>query len=443
MKIIFTFLILTLNLLLFGQTSKVTPEWSKNATIYEVNVRQFTPEGTFKAFQAHLPRLKKMGVDILWLMPINPIGVKNRKGSLGSYYAISNYKAVNPEFGSMSDFKTLVSEAQKLGMHVIIDWVANHTSPDNIWVDQCHQNWYTLDSAGYLQPTIGTDWWDVADLNYNNPEMRKEMIESMKFWLKEANIDGFRCDVADWVPVDFWNQARMELDKVKPVFMLAEAENPEHHKAAFDMSYGWEFHHYMNKIAKREKNAASIYEYLDGQKKFPKEAYRMNFTSNHDENSWNGTEMERMGESRFCFAVLAATMQGMPLVYNGQETSLDKRLRFFDKDTISWKKMDLEDFYTKLLNLNKNNKALWNGTYGGELQMLTDKSNPDVFAFVREKDGQKVLCIFNLSKSIQEYKYSNKLFSGKYTNLFTSKKASFKETGKVKLEPWAYRVFYI
>lgn len=442
MRNIFSAFAFFLALNLSAQVKINTPEWSKNSTIYEVNVRQFTPEGTFKAFQAHLPRLQKMGVDILWLMPINPIGEKNRKGSLGSYYAVKDYKAVNPEFGSMEDFKTLVKEAQKLGMHVIIDWVANHTSPDNVWVDQCHQNWYTLDSAGHLQPTIGTDWWDVADLNYNNPEMRVEMIESMKFWLKEANIDGFRCDVADWVPVDFWNSARAELDKIKPVFMLAEAENPQHHIAAFDMSYGWEFHHVMNKIAKGEKNVSTIHEYFKNQAKFPKEAYRMQFTSNHDENSWNGTEMERMGDARFAFAVLAATVNGMPLVYNGQEASLSKRLRFFDKDTISWKKLDLEGFYTKLLNLNKNNQALWNGTYGGELKIISDEKDPNVFAFVREKNGQKVLCVFNLSKTKQTFAYNSDLTTGTYTDLFSGKKVSLKMKGTMKLEPWAYKVYY-
>lgn len=442
MKNILTVFALLLALNLSAQVKIKTPDWSKNATIYEVNVRQFTPEGTFKAFQAHLPRLQKMGVDILWLMPINPIGEKNRKGSLGSYYAVKDYKAVNPEFGNMEDFKTLVKEAQKLGMHVIIDWVANHTSPDNVWVDQCHQNWYTLDSAGHLQPTIGTDWWDVADLNYNNPEMRVEMIESMKFWLKEANIDGFRCDVADWVPVDFWNTARAELDKIKPVFMLAEAENPQHHMAAFDMSYGWEFHHVMNKIAKGEKNVSTIHEYFKNQAKFPKEAYRMQFTSNHDENSWNGTEMERMGDARFAFAVLAATVNGMPLVYNGQEASLSKRLRFFDKDTISWKKLDLEAFYTKLLTLNKTNQALWNGTYGGELKIISDEKDPNIFAFVREKNGQKVLCVFNLSKTKQTFAYNSDFTTGKYTDLFTGKKVALKMKGIMKLDPWGYKVYH-
>ncbi|NCA21429.1 MAG: hypothetical protein EBS86_09880 [Crocinitomicaceae bacterium] len=273
--------LLTLIAVLFTSVASVNaqytaPEWSKNATIYEVNVRQFTPEGTFQAFEKHIPRLKKMGVDILWFMPINPIGVKNRKGSLGSYYAVKDYKAVNPEFGNLDDFRHLVQTAHANGMKVIIDWVANHTSPDNVWVDQGHKDWYTLDSTGNLQPTIGTDWWDVADLNYDNKEMRKEMISSMNYWLTAADIDGFRCDVASWVPTDFWVDARKQLDATKKVFMLAEAEEIEMHKA-FDMTYGWNLHHIMNEIAQGKKDVQEVYKYVK-ENKHPITAYRMNFT---------------------------------------------------------------------------------------------------------------------------------------------------------------------
>jgi glycosidase len=353
MKAISSILCLLFSVLGFAQMSANTaPEWSKNATIYEVNIRQFTKEGTFSAFQKHLPRLKAMGVDILWLMPIHPIGEKNRKGSLGSYYAVKDYKAVNPEFGNLQDFNALVKSAHDLGMKLIIDWVANHTSPDNVWVDQGHKDWYTLDSTGNLQPTIGTDWWDVADLNFDNQNMRTEMIESMKYWLTASNIDGFRCDVAGWVPLDFWVTAKQELDKVKPIFFLAESEGPEQHQA-FHMTYAWELHHLMNKIAQGKENIDVLRAYLEKDKSYPTSAYRMSFTSNHDENSWNGTEMERMGEARFAMAVMAATIEGMPLVYNGQETSLDRRLAFFEKDEIDWTKMDLVSFYDKLLHLHQ------------------------------------------------------------------------------------------
>ena len=417
-----------------------TPDWAKNATIYEVNIRQFTPEGTFKAFETHLPRLKKMGVDILWLMPIHPIGVENRKGGLGSYYAISDYKAVNPEFGTLDEFKKLVKSAQAQGMKIIIDWVANHSSPDNVWVKQGHKDWYTLDSLGKLQPTIGTDWWDVADLNYDNKEMRKEMIASMKYWLTEANIDGFRCDVASWVPIDFWVEARKELDVTKKVFMLAEAEELEMHQA-FDMTYGWHLHHVMNEIAQGKKDVQEIYKYAK-ENKHPKSEYRMHFTSNHDENSWNGTEMERMGESRFAFAVFAATFEGMPLVYNGQETSLDRRLKFFEKDSIDWIKMDLVPFYTKLLQLNRSNKALWNGENGGEVKFISAADEKNVLVFIREKDGNKVLVMINMTGNDQKVKLNNTLLAGKYKELFSGKKAKMKAEVETELEAWGYRVYY-
>jgi glycosidase len=417
------------------------PEWTKNASIYEVNVRQFTPEGTFTAFQKQLPRLKAMGVDIVWLMPIHPIGVKNRKGSLGSYYAVKDYKAINPEFGTKEDFQNLVNEAHRLGMKLIIDWVANHTSPDAVWVEQGHKDWYTLDSTGNLQPSIGTDWWDVADLNYDNQAMRAEMIASMKYWYTDFNIDGFRCDVADWVPVDFWEQVRKELNQIKPVFLLAEAENPLHHLASFDMSYGWEFHHLMNKIAKGEKNASDLFRYFDAEKtKYSPNAYRMQFTSNHDENSWNGTEMERMGDARFAFAVMAATINGMPLVYNGQETSLDKRLRFFDKDTIDWTKMDLVGFYTKLLTLKENNPAIWNGSYGGDLTFLSTPENTNYVIYVREQGKKQVLVFINLSNAPITINYHSCKIHGKYNDLFSGKKVKLQATGTKTLAPWGYRV---
>jgi glycosidase len=381
-----------------------------------------------------------MGIDIIWLMPIHPIGVKNRKGTLGSYYAVKDYQKVNEEFGDLNDFKFLVKEAHKLGMHVIIDWVANHSSPDNVWIEQGSLDWYTLDSTGNVQPTIGTDWWDVADLNYENPTMRKEMISSMKYWLTEADIDGFRCDVAGWVPLDFWMEARTELQTVKPIFMLAEAEEVPLHDA-FEMTYGWNFHHIMNKIAKGESDATAIREYL-ANNKYPANAYRMNFTSNHDENSWNGTEMERMGDARFAMAVLASTIEGMPLVYNGQETSLDRRLKFFEKDSIDWKKMDMVSFYTKLLNLHQTNPALWVRDGSNQARIIQTKNAKDQLVFIREYDKHQVITVLNLSNKKTELSFDSSSVLGEYTDLFTGKKKSLKNTNKVTLEPWGYQVFY-
>jgi glycosidase len=427
----------------FGQENGAAvkaPEWSKNATIYEVNVRQFTPEGTFSAFEKHLPRLKEMGIDILWLMPIHPIGEKNRKGSLGSYYAVKDYTGVNPEFGSKDDFKHLIDEAHKLGMKVIIDWVANHTSPDNIWAEQGHKDYYTLDSLGNLQPTIGTDWWDVADLNYDSKEMRAEMIKAMEYWVKDFDLDGYRCDVAGWVPLDFWIEVRQALDKIKPVFLLAEAEDVPLHQA-FNMTYAWEFHHLLNKLAQGTKNVDDLKAFLVLDARYPENAYRMNFTSNHDENSWNGTEMERMGEARFAMAVLSATVEGMPLIYNGQETSLDRRLKFFDKDSIDWNKMDLVDFYTKLNHLHQTNPALWNGNFGGDVAILTPQEEKNVLVFVRKNEGHKVLVVINLSKERHSLSLKNSFLKGNYSELFTGKSMKIGKSIKLDLKPWEYQVY--
>lgn len=411
-----------------------------NKVIYEMNIRQFSPEGTFTAASVHLNRLKKMGVDIVWLMPIHPIGVLNRKGNLGSYYAVRDYKKVNPEFGTDSDFKNFVSTAHGLGLKVIIDWVANHSAPDNVWALSGNLSWYTLDSSGKLQPTIGTDWWDVADLNYDNKEMRKEMIASMAYWLKEFNLDGFRCDVADWVPQDFWEEARLELNKVKKIFMLAEAENPNLHQKAFEMSYAWEFHHIMNDIAKGKKKVNYIENYA-GNKRFPAFAHRMHFTSNHDENSWNGTEEERMGEARFCMAALTFTFEGIPLIYNGQESALNKRLRFFEKDTIDWKNYPLQDFYTDLCNLHKNNPALGSGTSGGELKIISADTLSNVLIFSRKKGKNHVICVFNLSNQNKEINLPLKDFCGNFTDWTEKRKVRMEGNYRQSFSPWTYKIY--
>lgn len=421
------------------QSDIVHPQWSRNATIYEVNVRQFTPEGTFKAFLEHVPRLKKMGVDILWLMPVNPIGEKNRKGSLGSYYSVRDYKGINPEFGNLDDFKQLVSMAHNEGMKVIIDWVANHSSWDNPWITE-HPEWYTRDSLGNMVSPF--DWSDVADLNYDNPELRTAMIDAMVYWVREADIDGFRCDVAGMVPVDFWEAARAELDKVKPVFMLAEAEEPQHHIRAFDMSYAWELHHIMNSIAKGEKNANALEAYFHKHDTlYPADAYRMLFTSNHDENSWNGTEFERMGAGSVCMAVLTATLPGMPLVYSGQESAFNRRLRFFDKDTIDWQDYRLEPFYQKLFTLKHSYQPLWNGTWGGKAERIHTSADSLVYAFVREKEGDRVFVVANLTGAVTDCRLKGDAFAGNYKEWFTEEEIILKKGASLRLKPWEYKVF--
>ena len=411
--------------------------WSLNANIYEVNIRQYTPEGTFKAFQQHLDRLQKMGVDILWLMPINPIGEKNRKGSLGSYYAVQNYETVNPNFGTLEDLKSLVKEAHARGMHVILDWVANHTAWDNVWVKE-HPDWYKKDKEGkFVSPF---DWTDVISLNYDNKDLRQAMINAMIYWIKNADIDGFRCDVAGMVPVDFWNEARTALDKVKPVFMLAEDEdNAALVEYAFDMNYAWKMLHLMNDIAQGKKKAADIWDYMKwNNETFAPDVYRMYFTSNHDENSWNGTAFERLGDAFKAFTVFDYTIPGMPLIYNGQEAANNKRLRFFEKDTINWQPLPYATFYAELNHLKKTNPVLENGEDGGKLIPLSKEVDENIFAFYREKQGKQLVVLLNLSSQPREFTIDNEHIKGKYHDFFGKNDINIQTDWVFKLPAWGY-----
>lgn len=424
------------------QSEVEPPEWSRNANIYEVNIRQYTPEGTFSAFSQHLERLDLMGVEILWLMPVHPIGAENRKGSLGSYYSIQDYTAVNPEFGTMDDFRTLVMQAHEQDMKVIIDWVANHTAWDHPWTET-HPEFYKTDEQGNFMPPV-EDWTDVIALNYDNRELWDTMIAEMRFWVEEMDVDGFRCDVADMVPTEFWEQAIEELEQIKPLFMLAEAENRELHMEAFEMGYGWELHHIMNRIAQGEASVLELDEYffLDTTNWFPYGTYRMNFITNHDENSWSGSELERLGQGVETFAVLTATVPGMILIYNGQEAALDRRLEFFEKDSITWDGYIYHEFYKALLELKTNNEALWNGAYGGDFERVFTNQDDDVFAFVREKGDKKVFVVLNLSEEEVTATFRVDGFADVYTTLFDNETIEIPEDFTLNMEPWAYFVFH-
>lgn len=381
------------------KTELSTPEWTKNLSIYELNVRQFSKEGTFKAVEARLDELNDLNVGIIWLMPIHPIGEKNRKGTLGSYYAVKDYKEVNPEFGNKQDFKDLVDAIHAKGMYVIIDWVANHTAWDHSWVET-NPEFYTKGEHGEFVPPVA-DWADVIKLNYDNVEMRAAMTDALEYWVREFDIDGYRCDVAQSVPDDFWDSVRSKLDAIKPVFMLAEAEYENHHIKAFDMSYSWEMHHCFNEIAQGKKSASDLIELINRENcRFPTEAYRMRFVDNHDENSWNGTNKERLGDAESIMIVISATLPGMPLLYSGDEAGLDKRLEFFEKDPIEWKEHPNRALYTALFKLKKNNPALFNGAYGGDFNVI-DTKNDHVLAFSRVKGENEVVVIANLSNKPQ------------------------------------------
>ncbi len=387
--------------------------WSRSANIYEVNVRQYTPEGSLKAFGAHLPRLHKMGVDILWLMPIQPIGKQNRKGKLGSYYAVADYTAINPELGTLKDFKALVDEAHALGMKVIIDWVANHTAWDHVWVKK-HPEWYLKNEQGQIHSYLydnGTeieDWSDVVGLDYLQKEVWQAMTEAMLYWIKTADVDGFRCDVASLLPLEFWQQARTQFDAIKPMFMLAESADLALHDHGFDMTYDWALQDTLKKIAAGKADANDLKHYIETSKQsLPPDAYRMTFTANHDTNSWHNHDAAHFGAAFPAMAVLAATLPGMPLIYSGQESGLHKILKFFEKDAIEWQSFQHEKLYTMLLDLKKKHPALHNGLVGAPVEVF-ETENPQVFAFRRQKGINVVSVQVNLSSQIQSFNLHGK-----------------------------------
>jgi len=389
------------------------PAWMHDATIYQVNVRQYTPEGTFKAFEQHLPRLQQMGVKVLWLMPINPIGTLKRKGTLGSAYSVYDYRAVNPQLGTLDDLQHLVKEAHAHGFYVILDWVANHTSWDNPLTRQ-HPDWYTRNAQGNFQPPVA-DWQDVIDLDYSKPGLRRYMNETMAYWVKTADIDGYRCDVAGLVPTDFWDATRAELEKIKPVFMLAEWDElhdppflkrgeftPNTHllEKAFDATYALRLHGLLDSLGRGQKPTRELARYYAAERRmYPAGVQLMTFTSSHDINAWDGSEYERLGPNAQPMAVLTALLPGVPLIYSGQEAALKKRLRFFDKDTIEWNNYPLQNFYTKLVQLKKQHPALHNYDGCAEFRLLP---GPDkTVMFERRKGDAAVLVAVNLGAQPQ------------------------------------------
>ncbi len=385
----------------------------RNTNMYEVNIRQYTAEGTFAAFKKHLPRLKGMGVQILWLMPIHPIGILNRKGSLGSYYSIKNYQQVNPEFGNENDFKELVEAAHALHMKLVIDWVANHAAWDNNWTFS-NPNFFVKDDEGNFKAPY--DWDDVIQINHSNKEQQEAMILAMQYWVENFDIDGFRADLAHLTPLPFWKKARHTLDEVKPkLIWLAETEEPSYHEA-FDISYTWEWMHACERFIKKETGVAGLICLLKQQVSlFPAEAQRLFFTSNHDENSWNGTEYEKFGKFAKAFAVFSFTYDGIPLIYSGQENPNLKRLTFFDKDEIEWnEKMELQEFYTLLNDLRISNNA-----FSGPVNFLENLAENNILAFHRSLEHHELIVILNLG----DIEFSGSIpihSSGVFTELFTN-----------------------
>jgi glycosidase len=417
------------------------PEWAKSANIYEVNIRQYTLEGSFVAFQKHLLRLKEMGVDILWFMPIFPISETKKKGSLGSYYAVSNFRETNPKFGTMEEFQSIIDQAHQLGMKVILDWVPNHTGWDHVWITQ-HPEYYTKDSSGNIidphnEHGGSMGWEDVADLNYNNVDTRKAMIDDMLYWINEYHIDGFRQDMALLVPLDFWKEASSALRKVKPdLFLLAESEVHNHlNQGCFHSMYAWSLHHLLNDIAKGKRNASAIDDWMVHEKSKITNGSFLHFTSNHDENSWSGSEIERMGESHQAFAVLINILDGIPLTYSGQEEPMSKRLEFFEKDDIGFKDYAYQDFYKKLNELRHQNEAFWHAPYGGSFERIIPNEN--VYSVERSKGDNKVFAFINLSNQLQKIQLDRNI-GGK--ELFSNEDFNLENGNYLSLKPWEFKV---
>lgn len=417
------------------------PEWARDAVIYQINTRQFTPEGTFNAARAQLPRLHELGVDILWLMPIHEIGAQNRKGTLGSPYSVRDYYSVNPEFGALDDLKQFVEEAHHLEMHVILDWVGNHTAWDNPLVSE-HPDWYQRDWKGDFHPTPWMDWSDIIDLDYSQPGLRRYMTEAMKYWVREVGIDGYRADVAGFVPLDFWENARRELDAVKPVFMLAEYDQRDVHARAFDATYAWEWNNAMHRVAMGEADVGALVGYYSGNEgNWPHDAYRMVYTSNHDQNAWEATEFERFGSAVNAAIVLSFVGEGIPSIYNGQEAGNADRLEFFEREPIVWRTHSHGELFRRLIALKHETSALWNGAAGARMIGVVNSAPQRVLSFVRFNDAGGVFAVFNFSPAPQNVTFERELHHGDYREYFSGEAATFDAQSQLALPPWSYRVY--
>ncbi len=436
----------------------ITEATSENAVIYEANIRQYSPEGTFEAFTQDIPKLKALGVKIIWVMPINPISKIKRKAKgdlftsqiedpkerekyLGSYYAVSDYKAINPEFGNLEDFKNLVNTAHTNGMHVIVDWVPNHTGWDHPWIKE-HPDYYTQNEQGEIidpsDPVTGVSygWTDTADLNYDNQEMREAMLDALTYWVEIANIDGYRMDVAHQVPQDFFETATTALQQIKPVFMLAEAEQASLMEKAFDMHYAWELHHLMNDLSKGHKNLTDLDAYLAKMDTLlAADDITMNFITNHDENSWAGTLEERMPGRKEIFTALIYGLPGMPLIYSGQEYDLNHRLKFFEKDSIPKTKGTYFELLSKLGALKNTHPALHGGKSAAAYKRLKT-NNPNIFSFKRGKDGRELCFIGNFSNNTQKVQIGY----GKLYTDYLNNSSYIPENSEIELGAWEFKI---
>jgi len=415
-------------------------DWTHSTNIYEVNIRQYTREGSFKAFAKELPRLKDMGVKTIWFMPITPIAQKNKKGVLGSYYAASDYTSVNSEFGTLDDFRILVREAHELGFKVIIDWVANHTGWDHKWTREHPEFYEKDDTTGDFKIASGMD--DIIELNFHNPQLVRAMIDAMKFWVTECDIDGFRCDLAFWVELEFWKEARKELDAIKPLFWLGELDPIEHpeYMGTFDAAYTWTWMHRTEDYYKKHLSPDILDTVLNQYDAIGDASMRTWFTSNHDENSWNGSEYEKYGDMAKALAVFSCTWNGIPLIYSGQELPNLKRLKFFEKDVISWTgKNELHDFYKTLLRLHASNLALRAGDPETKTEKLKAGDNGYIFSYLRKNGTHEVLVVLNFSTVDAHFSMNG--VTGRFKDVFCGQDKDFSSDKNLQVRAWDYLVF--
>ena len=420
------------------------PEWSYSAVLYELNVRQFTPEGTFAAARERLPFLRSVGIDAIWLMPIYPIGVQGRKGSLGSYYSIRDYKGINEEFGTAAELREFISAAHSLGMRVLLDWVANHTARDARWLEEKPYDWYEREADGTAK--VPWDWTDTAKLNYSNHDVWLGQIDAMRYWVEEFGVDGFRCDMAMLVPIEFWQEASNELHRIKSdIFMLAEAEEDNLFDSAFNMSYQWNIHHIMCDIAKGARRVWDMRNAIHSERaKYPREAMRMSFTSNHDENSWSGSEQSRFGAALDVMTVMTFLMPStMPLIYTGQEVGYNHSFEFFERDAIpveAYVENRTTELYRRLTSLKHKERALAAGERGGEMIEIENNAKDCMMTFVREVDGSRVVAIVNLSPYTIHADFRTGIYAGKYYDAISGERVVLSDHVERDIAPWQYQI---
>ena len=420
------------------------PEWSYSAVLYELNIRQFTAEGTFNAAIERLPFLRSIGVDAIWLMPIYPIGVEGRKGSLGSYYSIRDYKGVNSEFGTEDDLRAFISAAHAMGIKVLLDWVANHTARDARWITERAADWYERDEQGVAK--VPWDWTDTAKLNYANHDVWRGQIDAMRYWVEEFGVDGFRCDMAMLVPIEFWQEVSEELHRIKDdIFMLAEAEEDNLFDRAFNMSYQWNVHHIMVDIAKGARRVWDLRNAIHSERaRYPREAMRMSFTSNHDENSWSGSEQSRFGAALEVMTALTFLMPStMPLIYTGQEVGYDHSFEFFERDHLPaehYRENRTTELYRRLCSLKHKERALDAGERGGDMIEIENNAKDCMMTFVREVEGSRVVAILNLSPYTIHADFRTGIYAGRYYDAISGEYVVLDDHVERDIVPWHYQI---